>query len=175
MPAHLFADESARGQRYYLGVARIERRDLKAVRHLARAHCVRGQRRWHFTKERDSRRAQILGALVECGLISAWVGVGKGDEVAVRALCMKRLAVDSLGWDVEQIVIESREGRDEHDRRALFAELRSEPTFRYGHQTPDQEPALWIADAVAWCYGAGGLWRQRVSPIISTVRDVGQR
>lgn len=174
MPSEAFADESARGQRYFVGVARVEQRDLKAVRRLARSYCVPGQRRWHFTKERNSRRAQILTALVECGLICAWVGVGKGDQVAVRAHCMRRLGADTLGWDLDRIVIESREGRDEQDRRVLFAILHNEPRVQYKHRTPAQEPMLWIADAVAWCYGGGGLWRQRANPMISKVWDVGQ-
>jgi hypothetical protein len=31
------------------------------------------------------------------------------------------------------------------------------------------ESLLWIADSVAWCFGAGGEWRKRVDPITSVV------
>jgi hypothetical protein len=170
----VFADESARGRRYYIGAACIAQHDLKAVRQLARSLCLPGQRRWHFTKEKDSRRAQIIGALTRSGLVTAWVGLGKGDEVSVRALCMQRLGFELVGWSAERLVIESREGRDEQDRRALFRVLREHPAVHYEHQTPNTEPGLWIADAIAWCYGAGGLWRKRVTPMITGVHDVGQ-
>lgn len=175
MPAcHVFVDESARGQRYYIGAARIAQHDLKAARQLARSLCVPGQRRWHFTKEKNRRRAQILSALTRSGLITAWVGIGKGDQAAVRALCMQQLGSELVGWGAERLVIESREGRDGQDRRALFQVLRTHPEVQYEHQTPNMEPALWIADAITWCYGAGGIWRQRVRPMLTVAHDIGQ-
>jgi hypothetical protein len=40
----------------------------------------------------------------------------------------------------------------------------------YEHVLPHEEPLLWLADAVAWCYGAGPRWRPRVeSPITRVV------
>ena len=33
---------------------------------------------------------------------------------------------------------------------------------------------LWVADAVAWSYGAQGNWRSRVNEILEYVRDVDQ-
>lgn len=71
---HVFVDESARGQRYYVGAARIAQHDVKTTRQLAWSFCVAGQRRWHFSKERDSRRAQIIAAVVASGQVT---GVGR--------------------------------------------------------------------------------------------------
>lgn len=87
---------------------------------------------------------------------------------------MRELGADVLGWNTQRLVIESREGRDGHDRQALFEVLRNCPDVRYEHQMPHSEPALWVAGAIAWCYGAGDVWRQRVSPLVTAVRDVGQ-
>jgi len=36
----------------------------------------------------------------------------------------------------------------------------------YEHMHVRDEPILWMSDAVAWAYGAGGDWRRRVSPIV---------
>ncbi len=35
-----------------------------------------------------------------------------------------------------------------------------------------EEPLLWIADAVAWCWSKGGSWRDQVSPVISAVHTI---
>lgn len=87
------------------------------------------------------------------------------------------------------MVLESRGlARDALDRRTIAAALRlatgpdigvSDRTNRrhvlaYVHLAAHQEPALWIPDAVAWCYGAGGEWRRRVSTLVDSVADLGQ-
>jgi len=43
----------------------------------------------------------------------------------------------------------------------------------YEHLVAREDPGLWFADALAWAYGAGGRWRDRVMPVIDAVRDVG--
>ncbi|GHF77951.1 hypothetical protein FHX82_004368 [Amycolatopsis bartoniae] len=40
------------------------------------------------------------------------------------------------------------------------------------HLNSASVPLLWVPDAVAWCYGAGGDWRRRVMPIVSKVIEV---
>jgi hypothetical protein len=42
----------------------------------------------------------------------------------------------------------------------------------YEHLRSHEDPALWIADAVAWCHGAGKDWRRRVAPLVKEVIDV---
>lgn len=39
----------------------------------------------------------------------------------------------------------------------------------YEHLRPHEDPALWIPDAVAWCFGAGGDWRRRISALVEDV------
>jgi len=34
------------------------------------------------------------------------------------------------------------------------------------------EPLLWIADATAWCVGAGGDWARRIAPVLAGVIDL---
>lgn len=77
-----------------------------------------GQRRWHFVHERDGRRRQIVDALVQSGQVTALDYHGKGREAEVRAECLRRMVAPLLGMRVSRLVIESREGRDDRDRRA---------------------------------------------------------
>ncbi len=39
-------------------------------------------------------------------------------------------------------------------------------TLAYEHRRAYEEPLLWAADAMAWCYGAGGEWRRRIAPTL---------
>lgn len=39
-------------------------------------------------------------------------------------------------------------------------------SLTYEHMRPHEEPILWVSDAVAWAYGAGGDWRRRVTPAV---------
>ncbi|WP_410622993.1 hypothetical protein [Amycolatopsis sp. cmx-8-4] len=43
----------------------------------------------------------------------------------------------------------------------------SKTELTYEHVDSTAEPLLWISDAVAWCFGAGGDWRRRASPLIT--------
>ena len=45
--------------------------------------------------------------------------------------------------------------------------------MEYDHMKPAEEPLLWIADAVAWAYGAAGDWRRRADPMIDDVTKLG--
>ena len=42
----------------------------------------------------------------------------------------------------------------------------------YEHLSPRMEPLLWIPDAVAWCWAKGGVWKDRVLPLVDGVRTL---
>jgi hypothetical protein len=48
----------------------------------------------------------------------------------------------------------------------------SKTELTYEHVDSTAEPLLWISDAVAWCFGAGGDWRCRASPLITEILTV---
>jgi len=77
----------------------------------------------------------------------------------------------------QRLVLESRGPSDDHrDARTLAAALAPAPSASglvYEHLRPYEDPLLWIPDAVSWCYGAGGDWRRRVSPLVERVTDLG--
>ncbi|MDP3971609.1 MAG: hypothetical protein Q8P61_01695 [Candidatus Nanopelagicales bacterium] len=173
MSAQAFVDESGRGPNYHVCAAVVANGDVDALRRLVRSFCMPGQRRWHFVHERDSRRRQIIDALVATGQATALIFHGHGRDGKVRAECFHRMVQPLLDRSVTRLIIESREGRDELDRQVLISELRHRAgAFGYDHMPPHGDPLLWVADAVAWCSSAGGAWRDRVAPIIGLTQNV---
>jgi len=166
-------DESGRRARYYVCAAVVADENVDAVRRLARSFCLPGQRRWHFVHERDSRRRQIVDALVSSGAVAALVFHGRGDDTAVRADSFHRMVRQLLDRNVGRLVIESREGRDHLDRQVLVDELRGQPEgFGYDHMPAHSDPLLWVADAVAWCSSAGGAWGERIQSLVTHTERV---
>ncbi|TQN43550.1 hypothetical protein FHU33_2999 [Blastococcus colisei] len=169
MSAQAFVDESARGSRYHVCIAVVLDGDVDELRRLVRSFCLPGQRRWHFVTERDSRRRQILDALIGSGQISALAFSGKGRDHDLRAESFRRMVAALVDRGVHRLVIESRQGRDQRDRQVLVEELHrlGDPVLQYVHLPPSGDPLLWVADALAWSHSAGGAWRQRIATITS--------
>jgi hypothetical protein len=87
-----------------------------------------------------------------------------------------QLANDLLARRAHRLVIDSRNEQDIHDERTLRRILGSQPSASqlvYEHVDSTSESLLWVADIVAWCFGAGREWRKRIDPIVSTVVDLG--
>lgn len=172
MSAQAFVDESGRGSSYHVCVVVIGNGDVDALRRLVRSFCLPGQRRWHFVHERDSRRRQIIDALVASGQVTALIYRGKGRDGEIRAESFRRMVQPLLDRGVTRLIIESREGRDELDRQVLIGQLRGRAdALLYDHMPPHGDPLLWIADALAWCSSAEGTWQARIEAI-STSEDV---
>jgi hypothetical protein len=150
--------------------------ELVGTRSQLRSLCLPGQRRVHFQSERDGRRREIIARLVGIGA-RARVYVGEGSAALVRSACLRRLVEDLVKFDARRLVVESRgHEADRTDRHMIAATLHNngiEPDrLVYEHLKPHEEPGLWIPDAVAWCHGAGGEWRRRVTPLVDEVVDV---
>jgi hypothetical protein len=173
-PIHAFVDESTRRDRYILCAATGHASHLDDVRRSLRALCLPGQRRWHFKHESRPRQRQILDTIVRCDAVRALVYEGSGKELPVRRECLAALVVDLVDRQAGRLVIESRETMDQFDRQCLLEILRkvSQP-MNYVHLKPHEEPGLWLPDAIAWAYGAGGDWRRRIQPLIEPATDLG--
>jgi hypothetical protein len=93
----------------------------------------------------------------------------------VRAVLLERLAADAIIMGVTRLVLDSRDpAGNKRDRHILSSQTKSrEAGMFYDHVHTWAEPALWVSDAVAWCQGAGGDWRRRVSPLVISVTDEG--
>ncbi len=143
--------------------------DVDVLRRPVRSFCLPGQRRWHFVHERDSRRRQIIDAIVASGQVTALIYHGKGRDGDIRAESFRRMVQPLLDRSVTRLIIESREGRDDLDRQVLVDQLRGRPeAFLYDHMPPHGDPLLWIADAFAWCSSAAGIWQERIEAITTS-------
>ena len=173
MPSHLFVDESRRRD-YLLCVAVIAPAELGAARAALRRMLLGGQRRVHFVDESDARRRTILATITSLELRARVYQTRSTDDVAARAITLSALVKD-LAPAAERLVIESRSDRDRDDRQ-LLVQLRHSGAFgdglRYEHLQAHEEPLLWVADALAWCVGAGSLWRPLVEPVLDDVRTI---
>jgi hypothetical protein len=120
--------------------------------------------------ERPARRKQILASLVQTSIQARVYTTDRRTEKD-RAACLRRLAVDLIGLGATRLVIESREGRDQNDRHALYPRAR-DTSMAYEHLRPHEEPMLWAADAIAWTAGAGGHWTKHLRDLLAQLEHV---
>jgi hypothetical protein len=138
---------------------------------------VAGERKVHFTHERDSIKKDVAAALV-ASEVRTRVYAGRGQADAVRARGLRAAVRDLSGEGLRRLVLDARwHDGNQSDRGIIHATLlhahACPDAVTYEHMSSHEEPILWIADAVAWCYGAGGDWWRRVKPIVELVTDVG--
>ena len=133
------------------------------------------QRRLHFSKESPQRRQFLLAELTRLP-IRSWVYSSTAKEPNARQEIMAALLRDLSAVDCERLIIERREASQDASESAQIAaasrsgELPAE--MSYCHLSGHEEPLLWVADAVAWAYGAGGDWRRRSAKLVESVRNV---
>lgn len=66
---------------------------------------------------------------------------------------------------IEQID-EGGKARDLRNIRDALLAMDRVSDLTYQHEDQAGKPMLWVADAIAWCAGAGGTWRARIVPIL---------
>ncbi|MBV9143340.1 MAG: hypothetical protein JO115_20890 [Pseudonocardiales bacterium] len=83
--------------------------------------------------------------------------------------CWTKLVPQLVELGVTELTIERVQGGETRDRRDIRAALKAigqGQELTYQHVDATGEPMLWVADAVAWCAGAGSHWRMRIAPIL---------
>ncbi|VXC49936.1 hypothetical protein [Aeromicrobium sp. 9AM] len=173
--SRLYLDEhKARG--YIVVATEVADADVTSVRRDVMSLRMKGQSRIHFTKESDRRRRVILSELIRTGVRShVYVSSAKHDEVA-RDECLSALIGDVSRLGVTHIVLERDDSIVKFDRRILFREIAAQglgpSAIQYSHERSRDEPLLWISDAIAWSYGRGGEWRDRIDPLCTSIKVV---
>ena len=176
MTVHAFVDESARNGRYLIAAAIVDPAQLSQLRRTMCHLLLPGQRELHFKHEKPSRR-RLLADKIACQPVEVHIYARSWHRVdePARQDCMDRLVRDLIARDAHRMVIDSRRTQDINDERtlrSLLAPLPSASKLVYEHVDSKRESLLWIADAVAWCHGAGGEWRKRVASITAAVVDL---
>lgn len=122
--------------------------------------------------DRDARRRELLARFAGTGL-SVTLYVTENDPAACRRLLCA--LVDDVGDELHRLVLESRADGDAEDERLLIGlQLagRLSGSATYEHLAPHEEPLLWVADGVAWAWGAGNDWRRRAAPLTAGIRRI---
>jgi hypothetical protein len=87
------------------------------------------------------------------------------------------LVANALAEGCTRLVSDSRgQDGDRADRRTIVRVLQRHEAvddMASEHLRSHEDPALWIPDVLAWCYGAGGDWRRRIAPAVRATIDVG--
>jgi hypothetical protein len=170
---HVFVDESRRRSNYLIAATYLDPGQLRPTRTMLRSLLMPGQRELHFKKETPQRRKLVLSQMADAGL-RCWIYTAdcSNDLEAARQSCLAMLSASLVEVDACRLVLDSRDDRDRLDvatiRRVLGKAAR-ESGLSYEHLCSHQEELLWIADAVAWAYGAGGDWARRVDSIVTGV------
>ncbi|WP_152977988.1 hypothetical protein [Curtobacterium sp. S6] len=172
--SHVFVDES-KSNEYYIAASAVASNDVNETRKSVRGLMLPGQKRLHFKDEKDSRRKQLLKSFSDLGVeVSIYVAGGLKDKEA-RPLCLSALAKDLARCEVDRLYLEQDASTLVVDKKVLrntFAEYSHSPSYVFPRAS--EEPLLWIADAVAWCYQRRGPWIQRVAPLVDgRVRKIG--
>ncbi|MGL4173819.1 MAG: hypothetical protein ACRCTR_07085 [Actinomycetota bacterium] len=177
MGVEAFVDESkARG--LLMCVAVLDPSVVTSTRTAMRNLLLPGQRRLHFTHERDSRRGQIITALLALKPAVTIYDATRYDaraERAARDAALTKIVADLAVQDAQRLVIERDEPSARNDRLLLYRQVRAHgiaDRLRYDLVAPREEPLLWIADAVAWCWAKNRRWRDRVRPMVRHVHRV---
>jgi hypothetical protein len=174
MSAHAFIDESGRNGVYIVCVTVVAQADLAPVRKQLSALLLPGQRELHFKKEKPRRRRLLADRLASLPAAS-WIYTAPRTpktEEQERQRCIDEAVRNLVALRAHRVIIDSREEQDRYDEATIYRALGGRPSetgVTYEHRDSTSTPLLWVPDAVAWCYGAGGDWRRRVQPGIAAV------
>ena len=176
MTVHAFVDESARNGRYLIAAAIVDPAHVSPLRRTMSRLLLPGQRELHFKHEKPSRR-RLLADRIACQPVEVHIYTRSWhrDDEPARQDCLDRLVRDLVARNAHRLVIDSRRTQDINDERTLRRVLSPFPSASrlvYEHVDSKYESLLWIADAVAWCHGAGRDWRKRVDPVTAAVVDL---
>jgi hypothetical protein len=161
MALHAFVDESVVSN-YIVAAVVVPANGVTAGRRVMRGLLRGGQKRTHFYKESDPRRAQILAG-IESLDADVRVYVAKKARSA-RLDCLSRMVPDLAAAGVSRLVLERDDSLVEADRKVLYQLTRENaPGLTYTHLRAKEDELLWAPDAIAWCWSRGGRWRERVA------------
>lgn len=174
--SHLIAgiDESVRPNRYLLCAVVASTNDRHNVRQILRRLLLPNQRRLHAHTESDGRRRMLLKAMCEIPGVNCYLAIGRQRRAGARENCLRALIPLLLEMRAREIVLERVDhGTARSDRLVIDEIMRGyAEECAWRHEAPEHEELLWIADAVASAYGAGGAWRQAVEPLVTDVLAV---
>ncbi len=92
-------------------------------------------------------------------------------EFHARDACLAEIVRQLQDRSVPRLTVESRQD-DRDDQRTIVRNRRPEPALTFDHRQGQSEPILWVADAVAWAFGAGNRWMPLVEHVLERVVEL---
>jgi hypothetical protein len=169
---HAFLDESRRGPTYLVAMVIAHPRDLDRVRTALRAKVKPGQRRLHFQRENVPRRREIIALLHRLDVRARIFACEHSNDRLARHVCLAAAGHHLINISAARLVLESCAHQDADDRHTLALVKRKIFELTYEHFRAHEDPMLWASDAIAWAYGAGGDWRNRVAGLLEGVHQL---
>ena len=168
--SHLFVDESKARSFLFVAVVvaphavHMLRKDLRAAR-------PKGRRDIHFNGARDDVRNEVVRILRQHDVRAVTFRAVTVKGCNPREDCVRATARFAASIAARSIVLDRDESLEVRDRRWLFQELHKSG-IRYDHLHRHEEPLLWAADAIAWCWQRGGVWKDKVRPLVVRATDL---
>lgn len=128
--------------------------------------------------ERDSRRKAIAGVILRSGVEAVVYDAGRrfSSELERRAECLRELINDVATYPgPSHLVIDKDDSLLMRDRECLIEFSRKagcKERLQYEHTKSATDQLLVIPDAVAWCWAKGGVWRELIRPIVTSVKEI---
>lgn len=171
---HLYIDES-KAKGFLLAAIFVSIDKASEARRALKALRLKGQRSLHFVNERDSRRRTILSELRRLEPAAHVIKVTGAKEVVCRERCLNELVLLAQELGVRKLIFELDESFLEFDTRVLsraIAKASLSARLTFIHLPREQEPLLWMADAIAWSYNKGGEFEYRISGLLVSERRI---
>ena len=157
-----FIDES-KAKKYLLVLSLLGPRDLATTRRFLTRTLLAGQRSVHFRKESPRRRTYLIKTFRKLNIRVVVFKDKLGSSVSSRTLLIRRICDEAKRLELSELVFELDQNCFNNDVKLLNA---VRPDLSWDHRERNQEPLLWVADAVAWCVNRGGEWERVVRPMI---------
>lgn len=169
-PFHALVDESeVRG--FSLTVVAVATADAEDIRKQLKQLLRPTQRALHFTKESPESRRAIIGAMRGMTISAKVYHVDARPKVG-RSRCLRPLAESLRNSRCRRLVLDQNDSVVKADRQLLREVLGGGWDGTYHHQHDHEEPLLWLADAISWCWNKGGEWARRLDGIDIEVVEV---
>lgn len=157
-----YIDES-KAKNYLLVMNLVLPSEQTYLRRALSAQLLAGQRSFHFTKESNRRRTQLVRHLLGLNFRVVVFSIKGVSNTESRKPLIVEACKNIRKFEISNLVFELDQSCYQNDMK-LLNEIR--PEVSWDHRERHQEPLLWVADAVAWCVNRGGEWERMVRPMI---------
>lgn len=162
-PFHVLVDESE-VEGYSMTAVAVRAADVADARAKLKQQMRKGQRSIHFTNERPEARKALIGMMSRMP-ISVKIYHVNARPKSGRPHCLRGVAVSVRESACRRLVLDRNDSVVKADRQVLQQVLGHGWEGTYDHLRDHEEPLLWLADGISWCWNRGGDWRERLSGI----------